>query len=433
VTDQRSDPAVDLFDPRTYERGIPYEAFARLRRDEPVSWHPEPAILGWSEGPGFWAVTRYDDVAEVSRKFRVFSAHRGATQLRDPDDPEDLAFIQQMMLNMDPPAQTRLRKLVNTGFTPRGMARMEPIVRRLATQVVDGVAAAGHCDFAEDIGADFPLLTLCAVMGVPPEDRQLIYGWTNRVIGFQDDELAEPLIDPGTGRPLNPRSPKALEDMFAYAHDLAERKRSEDGEDLLSVLLGADVEGERLTDGEFEMMFFLFSVAGNDTTHSAVPGGMLALLENPDQLAWLLEDLDGRLDTAVEELLRFAPPVIHFRRTAVVDTELSGARIREGDKVVIFYPAANRDPEVFDDPERLRLDRHPNRHLTFGVGAHFCLGNSFARIQIRALLREVLTRMPDLRLGGPVERLRSNFINGIKRMPVAFTPERAPVHGNGAS
>lgn len=414
---------VDLFDPRTYEQGIPYDEFARLRETEPVSWHPEPAILGWPEGPGFWAVTRHEDVAAVSKNPRVFSSHRGATQLRDPDDADDLAFIQQMMLNMDPPEQVRLRKLVNTGFTPRGIARAVPVIQRIAREVIDGVGHVGTCDFAEDVGADFPLRTLCAIMGVPEEDRHLLYQWTNRVIGYQDDELSEPLTDPDTGKPLNPRSPTALADMFAYAHRLAEDKRDQRGDDLLSVLLGAEIEGERLSDGEFEMMFFLFTVAGNDTTHSAVPGSMLALLKHPDQLAWLCADLDTRLDRAVEELFRFCPPVIHFRRTAVTDTELGGASIHEGDKVVVFYPAANRDPEVFDRPDELRLDRHPNPHLTFGIGPHFCLGNSLARVQLVSLLRETLSRLHDLRLDGPVERLRSNFISGIKHMPVRFTAE----------
>jgi len=387
-----------------------------------VSWHHEPAILDWPAGPGFWAVTRHADVVAVSRDPSTFSAHAGATQLRDLDDPDDLEFVRQMMLNMDPPAQSRLRAVVNTGFTPRGIRRMEPVVRRIATEVIDAVILRGECDFAEDVGADFPLRTLSAVMGVPAQDRHLLHRWTNRIIGYQDDELAEPLRDPDTGAPLNPRSPKALADMFAYAHELAERKRAEPGDDLLSVLLGAEVDSRRLSDGEFEMMFFLFTVAGNDTTHSAVPNAVLTLLERPDLLGWLREDLDARMGPAVEELLRFAPPVIHFRRTAVRSSSLGGARIREGDKVVVFYPAANRDPEVFEEPDVVRLDRHPNPHLSFGIGPHFCLGNALARLQISALLREVLERMPDLALDGPVQRLSSNFIAGIKHMPVRFSP-----------
>lgn len=422
VTHRQPQAHVDLFDPRVYERGIPYDDLASLRATAPVAWHEEPALLGWPAGPGFWAVTRHADVSAVSRTPATFSAHLGATQLRDPE-PEDLGFIRQMMLNLDPPEHSRLRKIMNTGFTPAGIRRMVPVVERYATEVVDAVAPRGACDLAEEVAADFPLLTLCAVMGVPVEDRHLLYRWTNRVIGYQDDDYDEHLVDPDTGKQLNPRSPKALVDMFAYAHELAERKRRDPGDDLVTTLLHAQVDGERISDGEFEMMFFLFAVAGNDTTHSAVPGAVQALLEHPDQLRWLCEDLGGRLPGAVEELLRFAPPVIHFRRTATTDVELGGAQIRRGDKVVVFYPAANRDPEVFDEPDALRLDRARVPHLTFGIGPHFCLGNALARLQLRELLRELLARMPDLEPAGPVVRLRSNFINGIKRMPVRFTPQ----------
>jgi cytochrome P450 len=273
------------------------------------------------------------------------------------------------------------------------------------------------------VGADFPLLTLSEIMGVPASDRHLLYEWTNRVIGYQDDEYAETPVDPDTGLPLNPRSPRALQDMFAYANELAEHKRRNPGDDLISTLVHAEVDGESISNEEFEMMFFLFTVAGNDTTHSSVPGGMLALLEHPAEHARLLEDF-SLLPTAVEEMLRYSPPVIHFRRTATQDAELRGAHVRAGDKVVVFYPAANRDPEVFDDPDRFDIARKPNTHLTFGIGPHFCLGNAVGRMQMRVMFEEVLTRMRDLRLDGPVERLRSNFINGIKHMPVRFTPER---------
>lgn len=385
-------------------------------------------MLGWPAGPGFWAVVRHADVAHVSRTPELFSAHLGATQLRDPD-PVDLPFIQRMMLNMDPPAHTRLRRIVNVGFTPRRIRAMEATIQSHATAAVDNVAARGECDFAEEIGADFPLLTLAEIMGVPAADRHLLLDWTNRVIGYQDDDFAGAPIDPDTGLPLNPRSPKALADMFAYATGLAEHKRRHPADDLITTLVHADVDGERLSAEELEMMFFLFTVAGNDTTHSAIPGGMLALLEHPDQLARLHDDLE-LMQAAVEEMLRYAPPVIHFRRTAAADTDLGGRQVRAGDKVVVFYPAANRDPVVFDEPDRFDITRDPNPILTFGIGPHFCLGNAFARMQLRVILTEVLTRLTDLRLDGPVVRMRSNFINGIKHMPVRFTPERRADRGD---
>lgn len=418
ITKDRVPDDIDLFDPRVFRNGIPYDGLARLRAEHPVAWHDEPAVLGWPEGPGFWAVTRYDDVQHVSKTPEVYSAHLGATQVRDPD-PEDLPFIQRMMLNMDPPEHTRLRQIVNKGFTPRTLLAREDVLRRYAREIVDAIAEQGGCDFAEDVGADYPLLTLTDVMGVPREDRRLLYEWTNRVIGYQDDEYAEVVLDPRTGKPVNPRSPAALEDMFTYAQELAEHKRRHPGDDLITRLLEARVDGERLSDAEFQMMFFLFTVAGNDTTHSAVPGGMLALLDNPDQLARLQADL-GLLPDAIEEMLRFSPPVIHFRRTATRDVELRGQQIARGEKVVVFYPAANRDPEVFGDPDRFDITRWPNKHLTFGIGPHFCLGNYLARLQIRVMFEELLTRLTDFELAGDVQRLGSNFINGIKHMPMRF-------------
>lgn len=414
---------VDIYDPRVYARQMPYDAYARLRAEAPVSWQSEPAILDWPEGPGFWAVVRHKDVSFVSRTPKVFSAHAGGTQLRDPE-PDDLVFVRQMMLNMDPPEQSRLRGILNVGFTPRILEAHEPAIRERARALVDGIAERGQCDFAEDVAADLALLTLCDVLGVPAADRQLLYDWTNRIIGYQDDEYADVPIDPDTGRPLNPRSRKALADMFAYAHQLADHKRAHPGNDLITTLLNAELDGQRLTDEEFENMFFLFTVAGNDTTHSSVPGGLLALLEHPDQHAKLL-GAPALLPAAVEEMLRYAPPVIHFRRTATKDTELAGQRIAAGDKVVVFYASANRDEAAFDNPESFEITREPNRHLTFGIGPHFCLGNFLARLQMRVLFSELLWRLPDLELAAPVQRLQSNFINGLKHMPVRFTPTGA--------
>ncbi|MBA2578313.1 MAG: cytochrome P450 [Euzebyaceae bacterium] len=414
----RSDArTADLFDPRTYVRGVPHATFARLRAEDPVSWHAEPEVLGWPAGPGFWAVTRHADVAHVSRTPEIFSAQLGATQLRDPD-PEDLPFIRQMMLNLDPPEHTRMRRILNKGFTPRTVATLSDGIRERARAVVDRIAGWGECDFAEDVGAELPLLTLAELMGVPRQDRKLLVTWTNRIIGYQDDEYAA--ADPDA-KPVNPRSRAALADMFDYAHDLAERKRAEPADDVITVLLHAEVGGERVTVEEFENLFFLFTVAGNDTMHSAIPGGVHTLIEHPDQRAKLLAD-PALLPTAIEEILRYVPPVIHFRRTATRDTELRGRRIAAGQKVVVFYPSANRDADVFTDPDTFDVARRPNDHLTFGGGPHFCLGANLARLQLRVLLEELLWRLPDMELAGSVERLQSNFISALKHMPVRFTP-----------
>lgn len=423
TTRDHRQPLGDLFDPRVYAEATPYDVYARLRAEAPVSWHEEPAVLGWPAGPGFWAVTRYDDVQHVSRTPETYSAWLGCTQLRDPA-PEDLDFTRQMMLNMDPPMHNRLRKTVSKAFTPARIRHFTDMISRRAKLLVDAVCERGECDFAEDIADELPLVTLAEIMGVPEGDRHLLFRWANRVIGYQDEELgsaststaAEPAQPP-----VNPRSRAALQDMFDYAHELADDKRAHPADDLITTLVQAEVDGRPLSDEEFEMFFFLLSVAGNDTTRSAIPGGVLAFVEHPDQARHLAED-PGRLPGAVEEVLRYCPPVVHFRRTATADVELRGVRIRQGDKVVVFYPAANRDPEVFPDPDRFDITRSPNNHVSFGFGPHVCLGAGFARLQISHTLSEVLTRMPELELAGPVERIQSNFISGIKRMPVRFRP-----------
>lgn len=408
--------AGDIYDPSVYETGIPYGTFARLRAEAPVSWHEEPAVLGWPAGPGFWAVTSYDDVRHVSRTPSAYSAQLGCTQLRDPA-PEDLDFTRQMMLNLDPPVHNRLRRTVSAAFTPARVGRFSEMIERRAIALVDEVCERGSCDFAADVADELPLITLSEIMGVPERDRHLMFGWANRIIGYQDDEFSDPSADPSAPK-VNPRSRAALQDMFDYAHSLAEQKRRTPADDLLTTLAHAG-----LTDEEFELFFFLLSVAGNDTTRSAIPAGVLALVEHPDERQRLLDD-PSLMPYAVEEILRYCPPVIHFRRTATTDVELRGARIRAGDKVVIFYPAANRDPSVFPDPDAFSITRTPNDHVSFGFGPHVCLGAGFARLQLTHLLTQVLTRMPDLAVAGPVERMRSNFIAGIKRMPVTFTPTR---------
>lgn len=411
---------IDIFDPRTYARGIPYDAFRRLRDDDPVSWHAEPAIDEWPAGPGFWAVTRYADVVHVSRTPKVFSAHRGATQIRDPE-PDDLPFIQRMMLNVDPPDHVRLRRIVSRVFTPKRIERFADVVSRRAADLIDAVIERGRCDLT-DVTDDFPLLNLADVIGVPESDRALLLHWTNRIIGYQDDEHADIQLGPD-GRPVNPRSPAALRDMLDYAHQLAAYKRNHPADDIITTLVSARDQSDRLSDAEFEMFFFLLVVAGNDTLRTALPGGALALIEHPDERRRLLDD-PSLLPTAVEEMLRWHPPVIAFRRTATCNVELSGRAIREGDKVVVYYCSANRDERQFPDPDRFDVARTPNHHVAFGDGPHVCLGAHFARLQLRLFFAEVLPRMPDLELAGPVDRLTSNFIAGIKHMPVRFTAGR---------
>ncbi|GAA4833815.1 cytochrome P450 [Saccharopolyspora rosea] len=408
----------DVFDPRRYAAGVPHADFAWLREHAPVSWQAEHAVGDWPAGPGFWAVTRYADVVAVLKDPGAFSSWLGATQIRDPA-PEDLPFVRRMMLNLDPPEHGKLRRIVSRAFTPRRVERFRAEVAARARRLVDDVVDRGECDLVE-ITDDYPLRNLADLLGVPEPDRGMLLGWTNRIIGYQDPEHAEVVRDTG-GRPVNPRSPALLADMFGYARQLAEHKRRVPADDVMTALATAEVDGRVLTDAELGMFFFLLSVAGNDTVRSAVPGGMLAFARHPAQHRLLLRNPD-LLDRAVEETLRYHPPVLSFRRTARRNAELGGARIRAGDKVVVFHCSAHFDERRFDAPHRFDIRRNPNPHLAFGDGPHVCLGAHFARLQLRAFYAEALWRMRELRVTGPVRHLVSNFINGVKHLPIASVP-----------
>ncbi|GHC55489.1 cytochrome P450 [Streptomyces flavofungini] len=407
----------DVFDPRQYADGVPYDRYRTLRDHHPVARQEEPAVLGWPAGPGFWAVTRHADVTAVLRDPATYSSCLGATQIRDPD-PEDLPFIRRMMLNQDPPGHGRLRTSVSRAFTPRRVARFEERARERARTLLGWAVAGaragdGTCDLVPAVTDDYALLNLADLLGVPDSDRELLLHWTQRVIGYQDpDEAGEPTLGPD-GRPVNPRSPAMLADMFAYATELAAHKRRHPGDDLLTALATTP----ELAAGELEMFFFLLTVAGNDTVRGAAPGGVLALVEHPDELRALRTGA-APVPGAVEELLRWHPPVLTFRRTAARDTELAGVRIRRGDKVVVFHAAANRDERVFAEPDRLDLRRTPNPHVSFGGGPHVCLGAHFARLQLAVFYEEFLAAVPQPRPAGVPRRLVSHFINSLKSLPL---------------
>ncbi|MEU9366551.1 cytochrome P450 [Streptomyces avermitilis] len=407
----------DVFDPRQYAAGVPHAAYRTLRDHHPVARQAEPEVLGWPAGPGFWAVTRHADVVRVLKDSTTYSSRLGATQIRDPD-PGDLPFIRRMMLNQDPPEHGRLRRLVSRAFTPRRVDRFESVARDrartlLAAALAGARAGDGSCDLVATVTDDYALLNLADLLGVPESDRGLLLHWTRRVIGYQDpDEAGEPLLDPA-GKPVDPRSPGALRDMFEYARQLAAYKREHPADDIMTTL-ATDPE---LTDPQLAMFFFLLTVAGNDTVRGAAPGGLLALAEHPEAYAGL-RARPQQLGSAVEELLRWHPPVLTFRRTAVRDTDLAGQRIRAGDKVVVFHASANRDERVFTAPDRLDLSRSPNPHVSFGDGPHVCLGAHFARLQLRVLYAQTLRALPAPRVAGPPGRLVSNFINGLKSLPL---------------
>jgi cytochrome P450 len=388
---------VNLADAASYAEGPPHALFARMRAEAPLCWHPEP------NGPGFWAVTKHADVLAVSRDAATFSSAR-AGYMTPEMDPVAVVQSRLMLLGMDPPGHTRLRSIVNRGFTPRQVARLEPRIRALSAAIVDAVAPRGECDFVTDVSGELPSLLIAELMGIPPGDGRRLYQLTERM--HQTEAPAD--------------AQAAVAEMLDYAAGVRAAKRVRPGEDIASVLLQAQIEGERLSDFEFDLFFLLLINAGGDTTRNLVASGMLALLAHPAQLAAVRADA-GLLPGAIEEMLRFVPPVVQFRRTLTRDVALRGQKLREGEKVVMFYPAANRDEDVFAEPDRFDVRRAPNPHLAFGGGgAHYCLGANLARLEIRCLFEAVLGRLQDLALAGPVERLHSWFIDGPRRMPVRF-------------
>ena len=406
-----------MFDPAVFARAVPHDALRRLRDEEPVAWQDEHAVGEWPAGPGFWAVTRYDDVRAALRTPEVFSSWLGATQIRDPE-PDDLPFIRRMILNMDPPEHGRLRKLVTAAFTRRRLERFADEVGARARRLLRDVAGDGRCDLPRQVTDDFPLTNLAELMGVPESDRGLLLAWTNRVIGYQDPEHAEVVRDEH-GRPVNPRSPAMLAEMFAYAGELAEHKRRHPADDVMTALVEARVDGESLDDTELQMFFFLLTIAGNDTVRSALPGGVLALVQHPKQYRRVREEPD-MLPGAIEEMLRWHPPVLTFRRTATRDTTLGGAEIAAGDKVVVYHVSAHYDERHFADPFRFDVARDPCDHLAFGQGPHLCLGAAFARLQMRAFFTAFTEVLGEVELDGEPRRLTSNFINGLTHLPLRW-------------
>ena len=393
---------IDLLDPAVWEDGPPNELFRRLRGESPVHWHPE------KKGSGFWAVTRYRDVLHVSRSAPLFSSYLGGTMIADASEI-DLLGIRLMMLNMDPPAHTKLRALVNKGFTPRMVEQLRSRIEELAAAIVERAAAMGELDFVTDVAGELPSYVIAELMGIPLDDGRELYRLTERMHTTIPKKEAR-----ASGR-------AAIAEMLAYSAALRSRKRAQPGSDIASALLAAEVDGEKLGDLEFDGFFLLLINAGGDTTRNLVGGGMLALLEHPAEYARLRADR-SLLPTAIEEMLRFVSPVIHMRRTASADTELGGQRIRAGDKVVLWYGSANRDEEIFPSPDRFDVARSPNEHLAFGGGGvHYCLGANLARVEIHALFERILDRLSGLELAGRVERLPSVFINGPRRMPVRLT------------
>jgi cholest-4-en-3-one 26-monooxygenase len=382
---------VDLADVDLFRNGIPHDVFATLRRDAPVSWNGR-----------FWSVARHADAVSATRD-PALSSEAGIMLFDQPglvsgDAPH-------MMIEMDPPQHTRYRRLVNKGFTPRMVGRLEDHIREISAGLIDGAAAGDTCDFVTDVASQLPMHVIAELLGVPAEDRRRVAEWSNAVIAFDDEQPA--------------MAPMAA--MYGYSEELARTKRETPGDDLVTALLAAEIDGERLSTAEVNLFFLLLAVAGNETTRTAIAHGMLAFCERPDRWRRLRADR-SLMSTAVEEILRWSTPIIHFRRTALTETEIGGQAIAPGDRVVVWYCSANFDEAVFDDPMRFDIGRAPNDHVAFGGGGpHFCLGANLARLEIRVMFEELLNRFAHVELVGPVERIRSNFTNGLRHMPVRLT------------
>lgn len=393
---------IDLISPSAFANGHPHAQYQWLRDHAPVYWHPEPG------GPGFWAVTRYAEVDATGRDPAVFSSEP-TIMITDPEPGSGLAFgDHKMMLMMDPPAHTQFRKIISREFTQGPAQRLRPRVEALATTIVDAIIERGTCDFVADVAGELPSYVIAELVGIPLDDGRRLYQLTE-TIHTSDEAL-----------PAGAKAAAVMQ-MFQYAQTVYRDKLTHRGTDLASQIVHAEVDGRRLDEIDFQLFFMLLIDAGGDTTRNLVAGGLHALLAAPDTLAALRANPD-RVPAARDELLRVISPVIYMRRTALRDTELAGQKIRAGDKVVRYFGAANHDERRFPDPMRVDIQRAASGHIAFGSGTHVCLGQHIARVEIDCMLREVVTRLHDIELDGEPEWLASNFISGIKRMPIRFRP-----------
>jgi cholest-4-en-3-one 26-monooxygenase len=402
---------IDLLDRDRFTQGVPHEWFTFLRREAPVYKHPEP------HGPGFWVLSKYDDVVAVGRDAETFSSDQkrgGVVGLEERPGVEGFEGSGNLMLTMDPPEHTRYRKLVNRGFTPRTMRMLEPHIRDLTARIIDEVIERGECDFVVDVAAELPLQVIAEMIGVPHEDRHKLFEWSNRMIGSEDPEYIVSAEEVQT----------AQVEMFMYANELAQQRRQHPRDDIVTALLEAEVDGDRLSEMDFNLFFLLLAVAGNETTRNSISHGVKAFCDFPDQYQLLVAD-PSLASSATEEIVRWASPVMYFRRNVTRDTQIRGHEVKAGDKVSMWYISANRDEDVFDDPFTFDIRRNPNEHVGFGGGGpHHCLGANLARMEIRVLLEEMAQRMPTIERVDDAPPLRSNFIAGIKHMPVRFPKAR---------
>ncbi|HZU80918.1 MAG TPA: cytochrome P450 [Acidimicrobiales bacterium] len=394
-------------------------AFRALRRERPIAFYEEPELVDSAipieKGPGYYAITRYADVVEISRHPELYCSGQSGSTIQDMP-PELLEFFGSM-INMDDPRHARLRRIVSAAFNPRMVRSIEDGIARVAAEIVDTVAGRGECDFVTEVAAKLPLKVICDMMGVPAGDYERVFHCSNVILSAGDTEYV------AEGEDILLAFLNAGNELATLMGDLATYRTEHPTDDLTSALLHANVDGESLSHSELASFFILLLVAGNETTRNAISHGLWALTEHPDQGRVWQQDVDGVTPTAVDEIVRWASPVIFMRRTVTEPTTLSGHEFSTGDKVILFYNSANRDEDVFDDPHRFDVLRQPNPHIGFGAaGPHFCLGAHLARREISVMYRELFARLPDIHATAEPSRLRSNFINGIKHLPCAFTP-----------
>lgn len=393
--------AARIFDSTVWVPGVPYTDFEALRRQE------RPALLTGPDGRPSWAIVRHADVVAASRNPEVFSNRPDPFTMGGAGSEQEAL---PLLISLDPPQHTRQRQLVNRGFTPRSVLRLDERVRRIVDRTLSEVRERDRFDFVTDVAVELPLQVIAELLGIPQEDRRQVFAWTEAMMSGDDPEFENDEASVMA----------ALGEMYGYAEQLCARRREAPGDDLMSSLLAAHIDDHGLEQFELNLFFLLLHNAGSETTRNLLTGGLLALLQHPDQLQLLQEDPE-RVPAAIEEMLRFVTPVSHFARTVTTDTEVAGQQVRAGERVVLWYTAANRDPEVFADPNALDVTRDPNPHVAFGAGGpHFCLGAHLARLEAREMFAALLPHIPRLVPDGPVERLQSYFINGIKHMPLRW-------------
>jgi cytochrome P450 len=394
------------------EHGYPHDLWTRLRREDPVH--------RWTrtEGLPFWMVTRHADIVTIGKRPDVFLNGPRVTVSHQPEQRMDQ--FPPTLIQMDPPKHGIYRQLVSKRFTPRYLKRMHADIERIGKEIVDALvekADEGTCDFVREVSAPLPIAVIAWMLGVPREDWNLLFDWTNRTIGAADPEYQE------EGRTPQETARQAMTDTFLYFSKLVEEKRKKPADDLVTIFANARVDGQLLPPMDVLAWCLIIVIAGNETTRNATTGGMLAFIEHPDELRRLQRDM-SLVESAVEEVVRWTTPIIHFAREAASDFELRGRRIRKGDVLALFYPSANRDEEVFDDPFAFRIDRDPNPHLGFGVGEHFCLGSHVARLEMKIAYQQLLPRIEEVELAGPPERLHSSLVGGLKHLPIRYRLKR---------